>query len=211
MDIRLRALPRSIVIVMLLASGCAAFEGNNLPKVDVATRVAPQGGERPNAAVSFAAVIDYGSKKDNTGAARDLMQQEFINELVASGYFGLVGSGDDAPVKFTVQVTDKGNPAALIPAFITGLSLYTIPSWATGTYTANVTVNAPGKQPRSYALSDTVTLVQWLPMIFAAPVKGIVKVPTEMRRNMWRNLIVQMETDGTLPVGPAAPASGGAE
>lgn len=37
-------------------------------------------------------------------------------------------------------------------------------------------------------------------MIFVAPVQGIVKAPVEVRKNMWRTLVVRMREDGVVPV-----------
>lgn len=194
-----------VAAAVAILSGCAAFEGNKLPRTEPLSPVASVP-YRPTASLVFKARSNFAGNSDAPEAARALMEQELTGTLTESGYFQLVGPGTEGDVRIAVTMVEDGNPAALVGAFITGLSLYVIPSWVTAKYTANVTVSGPGVQEKSYQLQDQVTMVQWLPMIFVAPAKGIIKVPTDVRKNMWRNLVIQMQGDGILPW-PQQPAS----
>ena len=45
----------------------------------------------------------------------------------------------------------------------------------------------------------TACTFQWLPMIFAFPFNMPNKVGVEVRKNIYRNLILRMQEDGLLP------------
>ncbi len=64
----------------------------------------------------------------------------------------------------------------MVPAIITGLSFYTIPSWATENYevVANVT---KGTRAKEYRIEDSAKIVQWLPMVFVFPFKSLSEIP----------------------------------
>jgi hypothetical protein len=95
-------------------------------------------------------------------------------------------------------VKDHSDMSALIPAFITGLSLYLIPSWVTEKVDLRVTAELNDKQ-YDYELNDSVKLVQWLPMIFAFPFTGTqAKNSEELMANTYNNLILQLSNDQFL-------------
>ncbi len=87
----------------------------------------------------------------------------------------------------------------MIPAVITGLSLYTIPSWATDNYNVTAKVITQNGKEHIYELTDAMTTVQWLPMIFVFPFQNMVNVSRQVRQNIWKNLILKMQKDGVLP------------
>ena len=68
-----------------------------------------------------------------------------------------------------VSVATHTNPGALVFAFITGFSFYTVPSWATIRVDVSVLVTDVNGKEVTIERSGKGTLVQWLPMIFAFP------------------------------------------
>jgi hypothetical protein len=123
---------------------------------------------------------------------------ELLQTLEASGYFSRISKVDEeADVKLDVSITNTANAGALIFAFITGASFYTIPSWATDRFDVVAKVSGRDGASRAYTLADQTTLVQWLPMIFFLPTNNFSAVP-ETRRNLYRSLLAQMQRDGLL-------------
>lgn len=77
------------------------------------------------------------------------------------------------------------------------LSLYTIPSWAT--IKVHVTANAKkADKTYIYDVSDSMTMVQWLPMIFAFPFANPFSVGKEVDSNTYNALVLKMKADGIL-------------
>jgi hypothetical protein len=137
---------------------------------------------------------------ENTKA---LLKKEFTGVMKDSGCFASLSAGTQGGMHMDVRLVDSGSAAAMIPAIITGLSLYTIPSWVTDHYDVTVKVMPLDGRERTYQLGDAMTTVQWLPMIVVAPFKNMVGVSEDVRVNIWKNLVVRMQKDGLLPAAGA--------
>lgn len=186
------------IIALLLFTGCASFQGNKLPLVG-SFQPLPEGTKKPTATYSFSSGVDLFGKQEHTENVRIILEREFIDVLRESGYFASLSPGNQGEIIIQARLVNSGTPAAMIPAFITGLSLYTIPSWATDNYDITAKVTAQDGKEHTYQLSDSMTSVQWLPMIVVAPFKNMFNVSKEVRRNIWKNLILNMQQDGILP------------
>ncbi len=177
--------------------GCAVFRSNDLPEVGTLTGPVATA-KKPTAGYEFASAVDMGSKRPSHEHARAIHEKEFAEVLRESGYFTTVEKGSGKDISIIVELVDSADPAAMVGAVITGLSLYTIPSWATSTMEATCKVTTADGKTRDYKLKDSATLVQWLPMMFVFPFKPFSGIE-DMRKNIYRNLIVKMQEDGILP------------
>lgn len=184
-------------IILLLITGCAVFPGNKLPTVEK-FQPFPEATKKLTVTYSFSSGVDFFDKLEHEENVRTMLEKEFTDTLTESGYFASVSQGNQEDLKMQVRLVDSGSPAGMGPAIITGLSLYTIPSWATENYNVTAKVTAPGGIEHTYQLTDSVTLVQWLPMIVVFPFKNLFNVPPEVRKNIWKNLIIKMQKDGLL-------------
>jgi len=180
-------------LFMLLMSGCACFPGNKLQQV---TNLPPlaEGVKRPAVSYIFSSGTDLFGKSESTPIVRSMLESELVDVLRESGYFATWGTGSNGDVTIEARLINSGNPAAMIPAFLTGFTLYAIPSWATDIYTVTAKVKTGDGKEHSYQLEDSSMLVQWLPMIFVPG--SIMNVPGEVRKNIWKNLILKMKEDG---------------
>ena len=187
-------------------SGCAVFRGSELPEVEKlpAPSVAAQ---KPAASYQFTSAVNMGSKQPQHENLRAKLETEFADALRESGHFATVEKGTGKDVSISVELVESSNPAAIAAAFITGLSLYTIPSWATVEYEATCRATTADGRTREYKLKDSATLVQWLPMMVVFPFKPFSEIE-EVRKNMYRNLIVRMQDDGVLPMAGRAVKTG---
>ena len=189
----------TILTACSLFMGCASFTRNNLPNVGVLLPPAPDA-EKPAATFEFSSEVDMMGKRSHPENARSMLEAELVEVLHESGYFATLDKGSDGKdLSVNVHLVNSGNPAALVPAMITGFSLYTIPSWVTDTFNIVCTIKAADGKEYEYTLEDSITSAQWLPMIFAFPFNMPNKVGVEVRKNIYRNLIMRMQEDGLLP------------
>jgi len=196
----------SIVLLACIQSGCAIFDGNKIPDVDFVPP-ALSGDQRPTVSYEMAAQSRRNGVESPSEAVRSQLEIELLDVLHLSDYFSRVARSDNtADLQLQVAFSEESNPAAMVGAVITGLSLYTIPSWMTSTFEITLTAESASGLSNTYTVSDSATLVQWLPMAFVFPFKNF-SVLTEMRKNMFRTLIVQMQEDGLLGSEPGTVAS----
>jgi len=86
---------------------------------------------KPAAGYAFATSVAMGHKRPQHDNARVTQETEFATVLRESGYFATVEKESGKDMNIAVELLETVNPAALVVAFITGLILYTIPSWVT--------------------------------------------------------------------------------
>ncbi|MCK7577734.1 MAG: hypothetical protein MZV65_19340 [Chromatiales bacterium] len=130
-----------LLVITGSLSGCAIFEGNELPEFGSLPAPATSA-KKPSAGYAFTSAVDMGGKKPQQENVRTKLEAEFVEILRESGYFASVEQGGGKDINISVELVETGNPAALAAAVVTGLSLYTIPSWAT--------VRAGGHLPRHH-------------------------------------------------------------
>ncbi|NKE70783.1 hypothetical protein [Candidatus Manganitrophus noduliformans] len=205
MNIRSKVKSASMaVILLLLFTGCASFSRNQLPNAANLLQLS-ENNSKPTASYSFSSGIDLFGKQEHQENVRKKLEDEFISVFRESGYFASLTPGGQAEMNIEVRLVNSGTPAAMIPAMITGFSLYTIPSWATDHYTVTAKVTTQDGKEHIYELTDAMTTVQWLPMILVFPFQNMVNVSKQVRQNIWKNLILKMQKDGVLsqnvPVG----------
>jgi hypothetical protein len=188
------------VVLLLLFTGCASFSKNQLPKVTL-----PQLNEndnKPSTSYSFSSGVELFGKQEHSEIIRKQLEDEFVMVFKESGYFAALTPEGQAEIDIEVRLLNSGTPAAMIPAMITGFSLYTIPSWATDHYIVTAKVKTSDGKVRKYELKDAMLSVQWLPLILLTPfIKNPFSVSKEIRQNIWRNLILKMQESEVLPKG----------
>lgn len=186
----------ALIFVFSFISGCAVFKGNAIPLI-------------PDEALDFRAknplkvynkwVLDSDSSiilpsfKDQVESSAKI---SFEKSLHTAGCCVLVDSKEDADIVVDGVVIQRSNFAAILPAAITGASLYTIPSWATNNLKIEAFVRRKNGVTKNYTITDSTILVQWLPMIFVMPFVGdIVSVSKEVNDNMHKTLVEKIGRD----------------
>ena len=206
---KLARLLSCLALMLVVGTGCASFSRHRLPEVG---ELAPpaDAARAVSASYEFQWRTAVGSAGQLPEQFRQQVEKEFTDTLKESGYFMPLRSGKGESVHIDALVENYGNMGAAIAAGVVGgLSLTTIPVWATDGYRAKITVTAQEGAPKLYALDDAVTTVIWLPLIVATPFAGPGRVSEHARKNMYKTLIQKMQLDGILPPArpPAAPAS----
>ncbi|TAK93516.1 MAG: hypothetical protein EPO09_12365 [Aquabacterium sp.] len=181
----------------LLLSGCAGFKGNQLSPVSAQDL-------RSTAPVKTKVFSRWnlssvpGGNAQTAAALAAINKTNFENALKASDCCIVVESPEAADLVVDGIAHTEDKTAALIPAVITGLSLFTIPSWIT----ANVHISATAKNggvSRSYDLQDHMTMVQWLPMLLVLPfADNPFKAEKEITENVFNTLVVKIKSDGLV-------------
>lgn len=185
-----------VVGASVLLAGCAGFKANKLAQVS-AEELKSSSAKKTKVFSRW--TVETKSKNEQAKVMiAALHKKHFENAIASADCCILVEGPTEADVVIEGKAFDEANPAALIPAFITGLSLYTIPSWVTAT--THISASVKNKTlSQSYELNDSMTLVQWLPMIVALPFKGSpFKAENDVAENTYKNLVLNMKKDGLI-------------
>lgn len=181
--------------LVLVISGCAIFDGENVPKTTLSKY---ENNGTPKPTVSYLSLAKGGLSSSNKlpESTQSIIEGELLSVLEESNYFGRISKQDNsADINIDITLTNSGNPAAMIPAIITGLSIYAIPSWATDNFNLIAKVERKDGLKKEYTLADSTTIVQWLPMIFFFPANNFSVVP-DVRKNMYKKVLSDMQKDG---------------
>lgn len=177
----MRHLKLFFILSTLILGGCARFQGNQVEIHEV-----------PNQQRTELKKVTY----EITGNV-EAKDEKFLKDVMKSYGIDLVWGNQrkDGTPHLNIDFTFKRMGAANVAAVITGLSLYTIPSWQTQYYQLTAHLNYQDLE-YSYRAKDHTTLVQWLPMIFAFPFampftaenELTMKVYTDMAYNVSKEL-----------------------
>lgn len=198
-------------LLSVAVAGCASFRAYELPIV-APSDMAVQAVQKPRVFSRWVVEAKSAVFNEQGRIAAAALQKKYFDDAIArSGCCVLVEGPGEADLVVDGKALNDASMAVMIPAFITGLSLYTIPSWVTAK--VHIQVNArKGELARRYELRDSATMVQWLPLVLAMPFRD---TPFTMGKavdeNLYNNLIYRMKRDGLLRVDqpalmPAGPA-----
>lgn len=193
-----------ILVVFLLLTGCATFSRNQISRV-TSLPVPEEGSAGVNTNFEFSSGygFDMQLRKDHPEWARKKWENEFISVLKDSGFFTILESGQKGDLNISVDVRVDGlNPMmVLFKGFLGGMTFFTIPTWSTINYKAQVKIENEETGNHEYYLEDGVRHVLWLPTIFVAPFKTLGTVLENVKKNMYKDLILRMQKDGILTAG----------
>ena len=175
------ALHLALALLLVASSGCIGVQSNparqftSFPPTEI-TGGAKRYGVHVKVDASSTGVAAANSVRSNlTG---DVLEA-YIEHLNATGRFETPGPG---AYTAKVMVIDEGsNFGALAAAFLTGLTLYVIPSWSTHSYTTTVKLTDPsGREFATKTYKHQLTLVQQLFLVFGMPFAGLDRRYDEM-------------------------------
>lgn len=187
-----------ISVLSLAITGCASFRSYSLPVV-APSDIAFNSTQKPKVFSRWSIETNSKMTNDQMKAAGAAVHKKYFDDAITkSGCCILVEGPTEADIVVDGKAVAENNPAAMIPAFITGFSLYTIPSWVT--VKAHIKVEAKkASQTKKYALQDSMTMVQWLPLVVLMPFKNNpIKEGKAVDENVYNNLIYRMKRDGLL-------------
>ena len=152
-----------------LLSGCASFREGNVPRAQPASQRAVTEGKTISVKV-YGAVILSGDIYQANPETLKKWRRQTIKAYEDHDIFSVVrGDAGESDLHAEVMIIDRGDPNRFL-AFITGLTLYIIPSKVTHEITVKTTIkDGDGNTLGNFEKSETITLWQQLLMIFAMP------------------------------------------
>jgi hypothetical protein len=187
----------ALTVTFALLQGCAGFKGNQLAEVEPADlKVAQNSNIKIYDSWTFESTNGFVNKNVQETLA-EKHKKSFEDAIKSADCCIVVNDPSQADLIVTGRAINESNAAAMIPALITGFSLYTIPSWATSKVHLVVEVKQNGKK-LDYDLKDHATLVQWLPMMFVFPFANPFTMEQEVAENAHRTLVAKLIQEGAL-------------
>lgn len=182
-----------LITVISFLVNCASFRENNLPIAQDSDYKIVK-----NEKVKIFSRWTYNSTNPDAVLWAAAHKSWFDKAILESGCCTLVEGPKEANIVVDGNAYDHTNNWRVIPLILSSSTLTILPYWQTITVDIKVTANKGNKQS-NYALKDSYTMVQWLPMIFVFPFTGTPnKNRDELFLNTYQNLVIQMKKDGTL-------------
>jgi len=208
---------RLMTLLMVCSSlflGCIAFKGNELEPAESLASVDDGVGLKPTASITWERRYVFRGKEDENlgspgGELLEIDQVELLDVLRESGAFSKVYAASDfltpeeqaaIDLAMTVSLVRLDSEAAVIAAeFLSRLTLMTIPFWQTRSYRVDVRAETTDGEVYEYQLEDSMTDAFWLPLAVISPFfTPSHRLAAEIRKNIYRTLLVRMKRDGLL-------------
>lgn len=187
----------ALAVTFSLLQGCAGFKSNSLAEIRPADlKVTNNSNIKIYDSWTFESSNNFVDGKAKERFAEN-HKKSFEEALTSANCCILVSDPSQADLIVTGKAIDESDSAAMVPALITGFSLYTIPSWATLNVHLVVDVKRSGKDYK-YDLKDHSTMVQWLPMMFVFPFANPFTTEKEVSANAHRTLVAKLTQEGAL-------------
>lgn len=180
------------ILFVFLVTGCAGFHSTELAKIS-GDSLSRQSSSKPQ--IYLSVVYDGNMEMRRATKMAATVREEFDRAVRVADCCMISANETDSDLTIKAKIYKYENPAALVPAILTGLSLYTIPSWATLEYTLKANVTTKSKQSFNYEIQDSWTLLQWLPMMFVFPAYPPNKAEESVFRNLNEHLLYQLHQD----------------
>ena len=188
----------SCMLAMASLQGCAGFRANQLAAVSPDQLTVPNVASKSKVFTTWRVEVAGDPITDNAKVAGAAAGKKlFEDTLMASGCCVLVDTAADADLLVDGVTFNEHHRENIVPAFISSVSLYTIPSWETSRIRMGVKAMKAGA-PHTYELEDAVTTVQWLPMVLAFPFANPYTAAEKVEKNTFETLIFRMKADGLL-------------
>ena len=188
----------SIMVFVLLSffCGCASFRAGNLPPVSQWPPQPTMKGKSVSIVVSGEAILN-GKEQEVSANFIEIWREPTVKAYHESGLFSEVKTGlTETDLRAEVKIVDRGK-VNLGSAFLTGLTLYLIPSNGTDELVVKTTIkDGEGKTLGTFEKSETITLYQQLFLIFAMPFNFPGSVVKKTLYDLNRATIIEAHSKG---------------
>jgi len=180
-----------LLILAINLTGCATFSGDMLPQVEEF----PITNEKPsiNISLSFQQYLNGATVNQFTNQTEIDLMERTIKRFNKSGMYSSVSNtNSEADISVNFDVTDEGT-ASIGMAFLTGLTLYVIPSSATDLFkvTAKVTNNKTLGEG-VIQVEDSITMWQQLFLLPLLPFNLLPVVSGDVQDNIIDTLAIKV-------------------
>lgn len=178
-----------VVLMIVILSGCASFQGHILPEVSSF----PQVGKKSNVSVNltYRAYLNHGPSK--IPPQNELFTAICVKRFIDSGLFSTVGRvSKNSDISVVIDMKDEGD-VNFAMAFLTGFTLYIIPSSATDDFQvkAVLTNNYTGST-KTIEINDSVTMWQEILLLPLAPFKTHLGELNKVVNNIFDTLAIRV-------------------
>lgn len=188
----IKILKLSLIIIFLLLSSCVTIENKEFKEIAVdEIKFYPKN--------KIKVYIDWDYKSLSSLNFNNLIvnaHKNAIKDVVnESGCCEIVDDINDIDFIIRGHFFDKSNPNALRVAFLTGISLYIIPTWINSESLLEAKIfNRKNSLVESYQISGSVKIIQWLPLLLVMPFKeNSIKQHAKNKKNLYRELMIKIK------------------
>lgn len=184
----------AIVLLAISLSGCASFQGHELPQIDVTNF--------KNNSAQYS--LDYSIRWQSFGKESAVgikpfeeIVTETLNETsLFSSYKPGVGNSE---IHFDLVMNNHGNlVASLLSGYISGFTLLVIPAYAKDEYTLTAEVSKNDKFIKRYQYDDHMST--WIGWIFlpVMPTHTPNETSKKVMKNMFQTFLMDLQSDDII-------------
>ena len=179
------------LFLVLSLVGCAAFPGKQISKAGPFPAVSKK--SSIGISLAFKQVLNGQKSTVMAQVAEARMQKIVLERFSKSGlYSSVTPSTGNADIELEIELTDEGE-ANLTMAFITGLTLYVVPSSAKDTFKLSAKAKfIKGHSGKSFELKDSVTMHQQIVLVPIMPFRLLPVVTNGVINNLFDTLALQV-------------------
>jgi len=196
--------PFFVLSFFLISTSCIAYSNHKLPNVETNNLHIT-----PHKKTKIFASWDFGSNTISEDLKPFYPLKNAINEgkkktieklITDTNCCSFIVNKESADALLEVTFFPETKPDGIRNPFeiISGLTLTIIPCWFTDEFRVFAKVTR-GKDIKLYDINDSVTTINWLPLIFATPfTKKPWVLSHQTQKNVYKNLVLRMANDGLL-------------
>ena len=188
--------PFVALILAITLSGCISVKGNKYQEIkseDLKISTAKK--SKVFIDWDFHSLMQVHSKQNLMDKAKSDHKKIFSKVIADSGCCELVDEKGEADITISGGFYNETSDTGVYFAYLTGFSLFTIPSWVNAKLRVSAEVNK-GKITNNYEIKDSVLIAHWLPFILAMPFReNPIKAENNVTQNLYKNLLLKMEKD----------------
>jgi hypothetical protein len=180
------------LFICILITGCMSFQSNNARQFTSypPSTIQPR---KEKAKINIQAeyqLVGMVGTNDRRQSAVDNIKGWAEDNLKATGVFDVVPAASPADYKLVIRVRDDASPN-IGAAFLTGLTLYLIPSTASDNFTTDVTlIDGNNKAIVNKTYKHEIVLWQQLFLVFGAPFATMKSTEEEMWKEILKDVSV---------------------
>lgn len=170
-------------------SGCATFHSNNVKPIQQFPQTSTQ---KHSVSINFHYTVNINESTVNSKPAENALSTRCIERFTASKLFSQVAANQpNADIQVNIDMKDDAHPN-LGMAFLTGLSLFLIPSHSSDHYFINAEIkNTKNGKSTKVAMDESLDLYQQILLLPLAPFMNPFSVAPKVQGNMFDNLALQ--------------------
>jgi len=184
------------LLLALVLSGCAGFKGKRLDPVGSLPK--PENRPSVQTRLELEQYVNDGPTTLFPESAEHFRQLALVRTFRNTDVFSEVGTNLKNPdISVDVRMQTRAH-INYFSTFLTGLTLYLVPSQVTDEFTVRAQITNSTGQQWTITLEDHVTLWQHISLLPVMPFKTVPEAMIEVHENMYRHLVKEMLDRGII-------------